>query len=272
MLRRGFEDLGLTPYEARVLVALLRVGSATTLQLARVSGVPRTSTYQVLESLHSQGLAVAVPGEGPARWTSLDRDQILERLHSSLAATLEEQMQLHRSRAVQVEEMLKKSLPEAPAVDLPFAQVLHGTAQAKREYDKLLNEAETELMMFTRPPFAQFFGSPNPAVLSMLARGVRTRVLYQAEELEHPPSDPWLSELHAYHAAGVEGRLADSLPLKLVVVDRRMVLVGMTDSASPDARFPTSVLVTNLGFATVLAEAFERYWELAQPMGPALET
>ncbi len=52
-LRQEFAELGLSPYERAVLLALLRLGSATTLQLAKVADVPRTSTYQVLEDLRA---------------------------------------------------------------------------------------------------------------------------------------------------------------------------------------------------------------------------
>ena len=34
------EELGLSPYEARILLALMRLGAANTAQLARQSGVP----------------------------------------------------------------------------------------------------------------------------------------------------------------------------------------------------------------------------------------
>lgn len=52
-LRSDLEALGCSGYEAAVLMALMRLGSANALQLARLARVPRTSVYQVLESLSS---------------------------------------------------------------------------------------------------------------------------------------------------------------------------------------------------------------------------
>src|SRR5947208_1665574 len=48
-LRREFEELGLSTYEARILLAILRLGSGSPGQLARFADVPRTSAYQILE-------------------------------------------------------------------------------------------------------------------------------------------------------------------------------------------------------------------------------
>jgi len=77
-IQREFEELGLSPYQAGVLLALMRLGSANSLQLARASAVPRTSTYQVLEELGLKGLAVRIPGDGPAVWASPGREEVFQ--------------------------------------------------------------------------------------------------------------------------------------------------------------------------------------------------
>lgn len=61
--------LGFSPYQARVLAALLQVETANSVELARLSRVPRTSTYKVLEALAEQGLVERLPTIGPAAWT-----------------------------------------------------------------------------------------------------------------------------------------------------------------------------------------------------------
>lgn len=68
-LRRELEGLGLPPYQARVLAALLQLGTANSNELARLSGIPRTSTYPVMEALAAQDLVERLPTLGPAEWT-----------------------------------------------------------------------------------------------------------------------------------------------------------------------------------------------------------
>jgi sugar-specific transcriptional regulator TrmB len=54
--------LGLTTYEARAYVGLVRRDSFTAAQVARQSGLPRQRIYDVLGSLVEKGLASSRPG------------------------------------------------------------------------------------------------------------------------------------------------------------------------------------------------------------------
>ena len=55
--------LGLTSYEAKAYLTLIRRDSFTAAQVARQSGLPRQRIYDVLGSLVQKGLAVARPGK-----------------------------------------------------------------------------------------------------------------------------------------------------------------------------------------------------------------
>lgn len=266
-LRREFVDLGLSPYEARVLLALLKVGSASASHLARVSGVHRTSTYQALEALAAKGLAERLPGEGAVRWTSPGRDEVLDRLTDALRTAQQEHLRQHVARTERVREALAEAFPEAsPAVGLPYVHLIGGSANVKRLYEQLLAEAQFELLMFTRPPYSWAVGAPNPAVLEFLAGDVTARVLYQADQWEDPASEAFRAEVEVYHQAGVEARLVDELPIKLTVVDRRATLVVMSDPSSPGDEYPTTLHVEHPCFAEVQADAFERRWATGRPL------
>jgi sugar-specific transcriptional regulator TrmB len=261
-LLRGFLDLGLSPYEARVLLALLRRGSANSVDLARLSGVPRTAVYPVLQGLGTRGLAARIPGPGPAVWASPGRDQVMERLKTAE----EDRVRLHRERADEVRKLLDRSLPEEPAdVALPFVHVLPGAKQMKTTYEELLGEAEAEVVMFTRPPYTWTFPNPNQAVLDMLERGVDVRVLYEAEQWEDPSAEGFRTEMNLYHEAGVRARLADSLPIKLVIVDRRVALVNMLHPVAVDG-YPMTLHIEHPGFSAIAAVAFDQFWAMAQPL------
>jgi len=109
-LRRELQELGLRPYEARVLLALLRAGSANSAQLAELSGVPRTSTYQVMEGLTAQNLAERVPTHGPAVWTSNGWEAVVD----SLDAAEEERLRQHHVRTLQLRKVLADVFPATP--------------------------------------------------------------------------------------------------------------------------------------------------------------
>src|SRR5436309_5072400 len=73
--------LGLTSYEAKAYLALLRRDSLTAAQAARLANVPRQRIYDVLASLVEKGLAAARPGQ-VAKYAAVAPDLALERLVS----------------------------------------------------------------------------------------------------------------------------------------------------------------------------------------------
>lgn len=106
--RRQLQELGLRPYETRVLVALLSAGTANTAELAELSGVPRTSIYQVMRSLTQQGMAEPVPNHGPAVWTSKGWEAVLD----ALDAAQEERLRQHKARTAELRRALVEAQPE----------------------------------------------------------------------------------------------------------------------------------------------------------------
>ncbi|MEJ7765221.1 MAG: helix-turn-helix domain-containing protein [Acidimicrobiales bacterium] len=106
-LRRELQELGLRPYEARVLLGLLRAGSANSAQLAQLSGVPRTSTYQVMEALTDQKLAERVPTHGPAVWTCAGWEAVVDQLD----AAEEERLRQHHERTRRLRKAMAEVLP-----------------------------------------------------------------------------------------------------------------------------------------------------------------
>lgn len=257
-LRHEFEELGLTRYEAAVLVAVLQVGSARSSRLAAASGVPRTSAYQVLDELSAKGLVERMPGTGPAIWMSPGVDEVLDRAVAAVAASQSERLRRVRDRADKVREMLADVAPEPGGEPSPYVHTIRSPARAERAWDQLVDSAEDELVMFVRPPY--LYADPNPKVLDMLERGVRARVLYQAGAVDAPDAQGWLD---AYHRAGVQARLVDELTLKMIVVDRRASMVATTHPSQEG--YPTVMLIEHPGFAEVLADSFERRWERALP-------
>jgi sugar-specific transcriptional regulator TrmB len=264
-LLRQLEDLDLSPYEARVLLTLMRVGPSNTAQLALHSGVPRTSIYQVLEELNRSGLAQRVAVEGPAVWTSPARHEVFARIN----AVHEERLRQHRARTARLEEELAKTFPEVESTaTAPYVQVLQGAAQTSAMWDRLLAEAQTELLVFNRPPYSIPPDEVNSAVLEAVGRGVEARALYERDQWHEPEAAAFREVMEAYHEAGVQGALVDELLIKLAVVDRKMALVTMTDSVLPDIGFPTTLLVEHPGFTSVLAGSFDYAWESAELLAP----
>jgi len=87
---------------------------------------------------------------------------------------------------------------------------------------------------------------------------VRCCLLLQAGSLD----DPHRQRLEEYEQAGVEVRLADSLPLKLALFDGRVGLIALLD---PVITCPTwtSVLFDHAGLGEAMKGLFDDRWHRA---------
>jgi sugar-specific transcriptional regulator TrmB len=258
-LLHEFEQLGLSRNEARILLALLRFGSANTAQLSQISGVPRTSAYQILEELSRRGLAQRLSIDGPVTYTSPGRQAVF----SCLEADQEERLRQYRGRSARLQDRLEEAFPDEESAAGPYMHVIHSAGQVSHYYDGLLGRAEHELLVFNRPPYSS---QANPEVLEAVTRGVSTRVIYEAEQWNAPGSAGFRTAVAAYHAAGVEGRLVERLDLKLAIVDRKTAMLAMADPVQPEVGFPATLLIEHPGFAELAADAFDVRWASAAPL------
>jgi HTH-type transcriptional regulator, sugar sensing transcriptional regulator len=76
------EHFNLNIYETKVWLALLGKGVASAGEIAEISEVPRSRTYDVLESLEKQGFAVMKLGK-PVKYIAVKPNIILEKLKSN---------------------------------------------------------------------------------------------------------------------------------------------------------------------------------------------
>jgi len=81
---------GFTEYEAKVYVALQRVSPATGYQVAKESGVPRSTIYEVLGKLIARGAIVTQSFGDLVRYAPVPPDLLLDRMRHEFEDTLDE--------------------------------------------------------------------------------------------------------------------------------------------------------------------------------------
>lgn len=81
--------LGFTEYEARVYVALQRCGETTGYQVAKESGVPRSTVYEVLDRLAARGAVVTQSFGDMVRYAPVPPDLVLDRMRHEFEDALD---------------------------------------------------------------------------------------------------------------------------------------------------------------------------------------
>ena len=84
----ALRDIGLNLYERKLFVALLARGTSTAGELAEIANVPRSRSYDVLESLAAKGFLVAQNAK-PLRYVAIDPKEALERASQKLKDDME---------------------------------------------------------------------------------------------------------------------------------------------------------------------------------------
>lgn len=259
-VQRLLEELGLRGAEVKVLLALVRLGTATPSELAALADVGRTSVYPVLEALRARRLAEPVPG-APGVWGTPGRDEILDRVYAAHEAHV---LDLHE-RLGEARVLLAQVVPDGPATTLPFVHLIRDVTEVIPVWEKLLAETQRELMMFSRPPYAWTAGDVNQTVLDTLARDVSIRVMYESSLVEDPDVAAYRAEVEIYLDAGVVARVTEELPMKLEIFDRSTVLLSMANPTGPETGYPMTLLIEHPPYAAFQADAFEKRWAAAKP-------
>ena len=87
-LRSSFD---LNIYEAKIWTALLSKGMATAGELADISNVPRSRSYDVLESLEKKGFIVMKIGK-PIKYIAVEPNEILNRVKKQVKTKADSQL------------------------------------------------------------------------------------------------------------------------------------------------------------------------------------
>ena len=91
LVKRIKEFFDLNIYETKVWVALLSKGIASAGEVAELSGVPRSRTYDVLESLEKRGFAIVKIGK-PVKYIAVKPVEVLEKIKSNTMQEAQEKV------------------------------------------------------------------------------------------------------------------------------------------------------------------------------------
>src|SRR5512137_868707 len=84
------KDFGLNSYESKLWTALLSRGISTAGELSDIANVPRSRSYDVLESLEKKGFIVMKLGK-PIKYIAVPPEDVLERVKKRINEDAERQ-------------------------------------------------------------------------------------------------------------------------------------------------------------------------------------
>jgi sugar-specific transcriptional regulator TrmB len=244
-------ELGLTSYEAKAYLALMRRDSSAAADVARLSRIPRQRIYDVLATLVQKGLASQRPGP-PTKYAAVSPEFAIERL---LLHRREELDRLERSSKEMIEALAPAFAAGRKERDpLDYIEVLRDREAINERFGELQDGIQREILVFTKPPYA------TPAHENVEGLEVtRTHTARSVYEYSALDDDEFAKGVRRFIDAGEEARFVETLPLKLVIIDESIVMFGMEDPVAGASEL-TIVVVEHPALAGLLKIAFDAVW------------
>lgn len=238
----GLERLGLTNYEARVFLALQKLGSGTASEVAEVADVPRSQVYGAADRLDERGL-VETRQSTPTAYRPVSLDQARTRLLDELQET--------GTRTFEYLETVSESRDADEQTEAIW--LVDGEAAITSRTVELVASAEQRLLLGTDRP-AHVAEPVGPELVDAAARGVEVVVgSVQPAVRERAAA---LDGVEPY--AVPEDSNPDVSVGRVLVVDDRAILLSVLASAdvatdSDEVAFWSA----DSGFASVLVEVIK---------------
>jgi sugar-specific transcriptional regulator TrmB len=244
--------LGLTSYEARAYVALLRRDTSTAAETARLAGLPRQRVYDVLSSLVEKGLASTRPGRA-VKYSATAPEQALERL---LSVHRQQLSDLERDTIAVIEDLMPAYLAGQEHTDpLEYIEVLRDRKAINERFSELEAGITKEILVFTKPPYATPIQEDTEGLGVVSSH--RARSIYEFSAFDDAA---FAEAVRRFVEAGEEARFVPSLPLKLVIIDEQIVMFGIEDPVAGRSVL-TMIVVDHASLAKLLKIAFNAVWE-----------
>lgn len=251
--------LGLNEREAKTYYSLLQVPEANASDLHRMSGVPRTKIYEALEKLVASGFCTERI-EGRRKFY---RAVCPNEVHKTMVDNWESEFNHRKRFAGTVFEELEKlsEINYNSDRSLDFIEVIRSKAQISRRYVTLVDDAESEILSFMRPPYAAVDKNSRKAQeiaeLGSIARGVVRKSLYVVDK----ENWSWIESIQEMlDDAGEDARFIDDLPIKMFVFDRKTSLLALPSVPGLTGSDFTMIVIEDDNFAQTCRILFDIFW------------
>jgi HTH-type transcriptional regulator, sugar sensing transcriptional regulator len=252
-LRKIF-DLNL--YEVKVWTALLSRGVSTAGELSNISDVPRSRTYDILESLEKKGFIVMKLGK-PIKFVALKPDEVIERVKRNLVSSVSEKhKRLDELKEDEVLGELNSLFTEGVKFIEPsdLSGSLRGRGNLYNHLDMLVNGAEKSITLATTEDgLNRKMEALMPSFEKAKKRGVKIRIAA-------PITDKNSEVANKLSKVG-EVRSAKNFNSRFSVIDNKNIMFMLLDDAEVHPNYDVGVWINTPYFAQSLESMFDFAWK-----------
>jgi HTH-type transcriptional regulator, sugar sensing transcriptional regulator len=252
-LRKIF-DLNL--YEVKVWTALLSRGVSTAGELSTISNVPRSRTYDILETLERKGFIVLKLGK-PIKFVALKPKEVIERVKKNLLVSAQEKSKrLERLKGEDILGELSQLFNEGVKFVEPsdLSGSVKGRQNVYNHLDMMIREAEkTVTIVTTSPGLLRKVESLLPSIEKAKKRGVTIRIAAHIDDSNKNAAKS-LSKF-------ADVRKSDGMRARFAIVDGQQLLFLILDDEKVHPNYDVAIWLNTDFFAGAMEQLFEAAWK-----------
>lgn len=254
-LKRIRSAFDLNIYEAKIWLALLSKGVATAGELSDMSDVPRSRSYDVLESLEKRGFIIMKLGR-PIKYIAVKPDEVMKRVKKSII----DRAEIHVKMLENVE-----SVSVYKELDLLFKHGIEnidpsnvsgafkGRGSIYDHMSTMLENAQKEIIIATTPEgIVRKLENFKPLFRKLNQKGVSIRI---AVPLRSEKAKESAKELKEY------AKIKDlNLNARFVLVDGKSLMFMLADDKNMHDSVDAGIWVNSEFFTSAMNSLFSNAW------------
>ena len=253
---KKIKDFGLNSYEAKIWTALLSRGVSTAGELSDIANVPRSRSYDVLESLEKKGFIVMKIGK-PIKYIAVAPEEVLDRVKKNVKEEADRQeLALEELKKTDILDELK--LLHTKGVDLvdptELTGALKGRTNAYNQLDTMIKSAEeTLILVTTEAGLPRKADSLGRALKKASERGVQIQIA--------APLTVKNKEAAEQLGKFAEVRDLRSINARFCIADGKELLFMLLGDADVHPSYDVGIWINTPYFAQTLSQLFELAWK-----------
>jgi sugar-specific transcriptional regulator TrmB/DNA-binding CsgD family transcriptional regulator len=245
--------LGLDDSEELAYRALVEVPSYDAAGLAGRLGCHPVEAARALAALETLGLAARSSG-GTDRYVASPPSVAL----AALAVQREEELRRAQREIESLAEVYRGTDTDRSVSDV--VDVVRGAKAVGQRFAQLQMSAREEVLGFVKAEIAVVPPEENKEEDAAVTRGVRYRVVIERSAFDRPG---FFAAASDSLQAGEEVRVVQELPIRMLIVDRRIALVPLLSGAGGSIG---ALIVHSSGMLDALLALFDRVWRDGLPL------
>ena len=255
-LKKVRSAFSLNIYEAKIWSALLSKGVATAGELSDMSNVPRSRSYDVLESLEKRGFIIMKLGR-PIKYLAIKPEEIFKRVKKGLQEKAERDI-VNLDKVQKTDVFGELNLLFKQGIENIDPTSIAGAFRGRSNiYDHILtlfDGAEKSVIISTTDTgILRKLEIMKTTFRKLNQRGVQLRI---AAPLKVDKSKKAAKELSEFAKVG-----ASSINSRFVVIDNKDVVIMVNNDKDVHESYEHGIWVNSPFFANTLTNYFNANWE-----------